>query len=159
VKFIKRWGFIFERYEQEYYWWHAVVVGRKLLLALIASAVFSDPYLQSALSCIVLSVNIILNLALRPFREEQHGTLDSLLMLLTMLAYSFTMMNPTDIIELSNRDSSRESGIVCAQLIIIGLFISVSLHHINADLKQTEHDLPTWYLPETSAPLPPTSNP
>jgi hypothetical protein len=144
-KFMRRWGFIFERFEQEYYWWQMVVVFRKVLLSMIASFLFSDPYLQLAMSCLVLSINTVLNLAIRPFRQEQHGTLDSLLMLLTILSYSLTLMGPTDMIELNNSVSKQESGILLAQLVIIGVFLAICLHYIAADLRQTEYELPLWY--------------
>jgi len=143
-KFLKRWGFIFERFEQELYWWQMVVIIRKFLLSLIATFLYSDPYLQLALSCIVLSVNTVLNLIIRPFREEQHGTLDSLLMLLTILSFSITLMNPTDMIELNHLDSSQENEILLAQLVIIGMFLAIGAHYIAVDLRQTEYELPTW---------------
>ena len=143
-KFMQRWGFLFERFEQEYYWWNMVIICRKLILVLIATFLFSDPYLQLALSCIVLSVNVVLNLAARPFREEQHGTLDSLLMLLTISSFSLTLANPTDIIELNHLDASQEKGILCVQLVLIGLFFAFCVHYIDAELRHTEYDLPVW---------------
>ena len=141
---MKRWGFILERFEQEYYWWQMVVISRKLLLSLIASFMFSDPYLQVALSCIVLSVNVVLNLTARPFKVEQHGTLDSILMVLTIASYSLTLMNPTDMIKLNDLDASQESTIATAEIIIILLFTAICVHYLSVDLKQAEYDLPLW---------------
>jgi hypothetical protein len=143
---MQRWGFLFERYEQEYYWWQMVVICRKFLLTLIATFLFSDPYLQLTLSCIVLSINVVLNLAARPFRYEQHGTFDSLLMLLTISSFSLSLVNPTDIIKLNYIDESQERGILCAQLIVIGIFFAICMHYIADELRHTEYDLPTWYL-------------
>ena len=141
---MKRWGFLFERFEQEYYWWQMVVVGRKILLLLITVFVFSDPYLQVALSCIVLCVNVVLTLAIRPFRDDRHGTMDSLLMLLTMSSFSLTLMNPTDMIVLNITDATQESGILFSQLVIIGIFFATCAHYLAADLRDTEYELPTW---------------
>jgi hypothetical protein len=141
---MQRWGFLFERYEQEYYWWQMVVICRKMLLALIAAFLFSDPYLQSTLSCIVLSVNIVLNLVARPFRHEQHGTFDSILMLLTVASFSMTLVNPTDIIELNYLDSNQEWGLLCAQLIVIGIFFAICTRYVTDELRHTEYDLPNW---------------
>jgi fucose permease len=141
---MKRWGFLFERFEQEYYWWQMVVVGRKILLLLITVFVFSDPYLQVALSCIVLCVNVVLTLAIRPFRDDRHGTMDSLLMLLTMSSFSLTLMNPTDMIVLNHTDAAQESGILFSQLLIIGIFFAICVHYLVADLTDTEYELPTW---------------
>ena len=141
---MKRWGFLLERFEQEYYWWQMVVICRKLLLSLIASFMFSDPYLQVALSCIVLSVNVVLNLTARPFKVEQHGTLDSVLMVLTIATYSLTLLNPTDMIKLNDFDANQDITLACAEIIIILLFFAVCVHYIAVDLRQTEYDLPIW---------------
>ncbi len=94
----------------------------------------------------MLSINVVLNLAARPFRYEQHGTFDSLLMLLTISSFSLSLVNPTDIIKLNYIDESQERGILCAQLIVIGIFFAICMHYIADELRHTEYDLPTWYL-------------
>ena len=120
------------------------MVSRKVSLSLIATFLYADPYLQLSLSCIVLSINVVLNLAIRPFREEQHGILDSLLMMLTVSSFSLTLMNPTDMIELNHLDSNQEVQLLCSQLFIIGMFFAIGVHYIAADLRQTEYELPAW---------------
>jgi hypothetical protein len=67
INFIQRYGWLYLRYNRDYYWWELVVLARKLLLVLGAMITSYDPLVQSYLALAIMFVFLGWHLHVRPY--------------------------------------------------------------------------------------------
>ena len=97
-------GFLYAGYKEEFFWWEAVVLFRKVAATVIALVPIGIE-LQALCAAGLLLVLIMLQLILRPFKDERHNVLDCLSMgsiavkQICALAYHHVAANAVDTAE------------------------------------------------------------
>eukprot|EP00736_Rhodelphis_marinus_P010229 Rmarinus@m.1319 len=87
-KFQKRYGFLFTRYEANYFWWHIMLIVRKLLLCIIMVCLSDSPVLQGGLALFVLLAGLMGQAYSRPFVQTQLDYLETMLVT-TLVVFTY----------------------------------------------------------------------
>jgi len=97
-------GFLYAGYKEEYFWWEAVVLFRKVAATVIALVPIGIE-LQALCAAGLLFALVVLQLILHPFKDERHNVLDCLSMSsiavkqICALAYHHVVANAVDTAE------------------------------------------------------------
>eukprot|EP00002_Diphylleia_rotans_P002036 TRINITY_DN11240_c0_g1_i1.p1 TRINITY_DN11240_c0_g1~~TRINITY_DN11240_c0_g1_i1.p1 ORF type:complete len:1147 (+),score=192.58 TRINITY_DN11240_c0_g1_i1:94-3534(+) len=85
---LRRYGFLYLPYKDEYYYWEVLVICRRLLIAIVLETVpYTNPPLLSILIFAILQVSIVLQHFAQPFKSPQENRLE--LVSLYVILFSF----------------------------------------------------------------------
>eukprot|EP00736_Rhodelphis_marinus_P008687 Rmarinus@m.23256 len=77
-RFLVQFGFLMLRFEDKYYWWELVTIGRKTCFALIRVLAEGDPILQAGMSLFVLTACLVAQFHALPFKKNDYDVLECL---------------------------------------------------------------------------------
>ncbi|CAM9440421.1 unnamed protein product, partial [Chrysoparadoxa australica] len=67
IRFIQRYGWLYLRYNRDYYWWELVVLARKLLLVLGTMLASQNPDAQAEVALVIMIFFFVWHAYVRPF--------------------------------------------------------------------------------------------
>jgi hypothetical protein len=140
--YCSRYGFLFERYEHEFYWWELVVFSRKAATAVIVVLLHDDIHLQVILLSAMYIFVACLTVYLRPFKQERHNLLEGLLHCSLVVMLFLIFINPTDILLLSQFSAARESFLAFLEIGLLLLMVGVCTHTIRQEMVSSQISLP-----------------
>jgi hypothetical protein len=125
-------GSIIDRFKQKIFWWELVNIGKKLLVALfLRSFTIADAW-QTGSIVIVLSITLIAQIALRPWKRDPENLLDSLSGVLLIIN---VLVNP-----IANMLHSYQLTFVVLALDAMFILLVVSLIIFHALTGTTEYE-------------------
>jgi hypothetical protein len=141
-RFCSRYGFLFERYEHEFYWWEIVVFLRKAATAVIVVLLHDDINLQVIMLSSMYIIVACATVYLRPFKQERHNILEGLLHCALAIMLFLIFINPTDILLLSQFSEARESFLVFLQIGMLLFMLAVCTQTIRQEILSSQISVP-----------------
>lgn len=80
---IRKFKFILHRYRTKYFYWHGLIILRKVLISLFIA--FFRPIVVITLSMLVIAVGFFFHIQYIPFRRKFHNLMEYLVLLATLL--------------------------------------------------------------------------
>ncbi len=122
-------GFLFQRYEEQYYFWEVVILIRKLALVCVSLFLISDPLQGAIFSLGVLLLSLVFQSAAAPFLFEHNDVLEFIMLFNNFLVLfsgiiflTLSQLNQTDSIALEIY-STLESSIMILLIASGGLCV------------------------------------
>eukprot|EP00736_Rhodelphis_marinus_P000502 Rmarinus@m.2995 len=127
-------GFLYIRYEDEYYWWETVAAVRRSCVAAIRTFVVGDPLVQLVATGTVIVTNVMAQFYARPYLKDRYDVLECFLL-------GFTYMILVTGVLLKDRSSEflRELPVllfIASVLVMIPIVVLDIREHM-AKLKET----------------------
>ena len=85
VSFLRRYGFLYRRYESNYFWWELVLLARRFLLTAVLVFLQDFGIAQAAVGSIIIALCIAAQYYAQPFRDEHIDRLDSFACMINLL--------------------------------------------------------------------------
>jgi hypothetical protein len=142
-RFCSRFGFLFERYEHEFYWWEIIVFSRKAATAIIVVLLHDDINLQVILLSTLYILVACVTAYFRPFKQERHNVLEGLLHCALVIMLLLIFINPTDILLLSQFSEARESFLVLLQIGMLLFTATACMYTVRQELLSSQICLPS----------------
>jgi len=100
-----RFGILFQGYEQEWFWWELLPIGRKFLVVIISVWFYGQE--SQVLLCTFLSIgSLVLHLTARPFEDERLDWLEFLSLAITFA--TFCLAQALQIGSIASKDGAAE---------------------------------------------------
>jgi len=97
ARYVRAMGEFYQPYEHKYWWWHAVVLLRRLVFVAVAVQFSSFGYFQLLVSMAACSLSILLSVLLRPYKDNRYNLFDLLLNAAALILISSAIANTMSI--------------------------------------------------------------
>ena len=97
AQYVRTLGEFYQPYEPKYWWWHAVVLLRRLAFVAVAAQFSSIGYFQLLVSMAACSLSILLSALLRPYKDNRYNLFDLLLNAAALVLISSAIANTMSI--------------------------------------------------------------
>eukprot|EP00736_Rhodelphis_marinus_P002492 Rmarinus@m.17028 len=151
-----RYGFLYERFESEYFYWELLVILRKMVFSIIQVFVRSDPVLQTGVSLVVLTVFLVLQYSVRPFLQDRYDVLECVcLSCLGFIVFLGLIFHSAQENSFYQHDTSLSQTVgvltVCLGLVVVCIIACMDIYDfllrtrvtLEADVKSGE-EIPQW---------------